>query len=119
VQELASAGTQVSVAALPSVIVVGDTVSVRVGAGALTVRETVLSVVPPVPVQLSEYEKAPVVAGVTDCVPVVAFVPLHAPDATHEVEFVLVEKSAEDEPPLSATENTGISRGIAELRGAG
>lgn len=86
---------------LPDATVVGDAANAMIGAGVtVTVLDTF--VVPPVPLQLSEYVLA-VVMGPTVCDPDLAFVPVHAPLAVqldalvddHVSENVASEKTAE------------------------
>ena len=50
--------------------------------------------VPPEPVQVIEYVEETV--GATDCVPLVALVPVHPPDAVHDDAFVDDHVSVED-----------------------
>jgi hypothetical protein len=82
----------------PSVIDVGFNDIVIVGAGVAIVRVAVPLPVPPAPVQLKAYCEEPAAPGVTVAVPLVAFVPLHAPLAVHDVAFVLDHVSVEDWP---------------------
>src|ERR1700722_11766487 len=74
----------VSVAFWPRVMLVGLTVSVTVGGGAST--ETVADAVaePSVPVQVRVKEFTPIAVGVTTSMPLVVFVPLHAPPAVQD-----------------------------------
>lgn len=88
VHDVALVADHVSVALLPTAIVVGDIPIVTTGAGVLTVSVAVLLALPPLPVQVISYESVPTAVGVTDCVPLVASAPLHAPLAVQAVAFV-------------------------------
>jgi hypothetical protein len=48
------------------------------------------------------------VSGPVDCVPLVAFEPLHPPDALHVVAFVVVQLRLEDEP-LATADGVAVS----------
>ena len=99
VQEVALVELQVSVDAPPLATVVGFAVKVTVGAGiTVTVAVTTL-LVPPVPVQANEYDALAVRALVL-CVPLVALVPIQAPEALQEVALVALHVSV-DVPPLA------------------
>jgi hypothetical protein len=86
VHEVAFVELHVNVELPPFAIDAGFAVSVAVGLpGTVTVALTTL-LVPPAPVQVSEYD---VVAetGPMLCVPLVVLVPLQPPEAVHEVAF--------------------------------
>ena len=88
---------QVSVEVPPLAMTVGLATKVAVGM-ILTMTVDAL-LVPPVPVQVKEYELGIVIAPVL-CVPLVALAPLQAPDAVHEVALVELHVSVEL-PPLA------------------
>jgi hypothetical protein len=80
---------QVRVALPPSVMVAGATEISAVGAaGAVTVNVADCLALPPAPVQVRVYASLPVAVGVSVAVPLVAWVPLHAPLAVQDVAFV-------------------------------
>jgi hypothetical protein len=101
VHDVAFVLDHVSVDDCPSVIDVGLSEIVTVGAGAATVNAAVPLPVPPAPVQLSAYCDEPVALGVTVAVPLVAFVPLHPPLAVHDVAFVLDHVRVDDCPSVT------------------
>jgi hypothetical protein len=109
VHAVAFVDDQVSVALAPSVIVVGFTEIVTVGATAFTVRTAVLAALPPGPVQVSMYESVPVAVGVMDLVPLVPCDPLHAPLAVHAVAFVEDQVSVALAPSVIVPGDTEIS----------
>src|SRR3989344_7041183 len=70
------------------------------GCGAIfTVTVAFFDTFPPAPVQASVY--VAVAPGVTACVPEVPLVPLHAPEAVHEVAFVELQVSVRSEEHTS------------------
>jgi hypothetical protein len=83
-QLVASVDDHDNVAALPMTTLAGLTPSVTVGGGGVTVRVALLVRVPPAPVQLSVYDSAPTLAGVTTVLPLSARAPLQAPVAVQE-----------------------------------
>jgi len=89
VQDVAFVDVQVNVLLPPLATVVGDADNVTVGAGVelVTVMEALAWAVPPEPVQLSVNVASAFNAPVL-WLPAVALVPLHPPDAVHEVAFV-------------------------------
>jgi hypothetical protein len=89
VHDVALVDDHVSVALDPSVMLDGETEIVTVGAeGAFTVSVAEALPVPPLPVHVNVYVAVPAAAGVSDCVPLVVCVPLHAPLAVHDVALV-------------------------------
>jgi hypothetical protein len=96
VQLVAFVELQVNVDEPPDAMLLGDAVSVTVGACAI-VTVAVCDAEPPVPEQLSVYvplaDRAPVL-----CVPDVALVPVQLPDAVQLVAFVELQVNV-DEPP--------------------
>ena len=86
----------VSVDVPPLAMTVGLATKVAVGM-ILTMTVDAL-LVPPVPVQVKEYELGILIAPVL-CVPLVALAPLQAPEAVHEVALVELHVSVEL-PPL-------------------
>jgi len=88
---------QVSVEVPPLAMTVGLATKVAVGM-ILTMTVDAL-LVPPVPVQVKEYELGIVIAPVL-CVPLVALLPVQPPEAVHEVAFVELHVSVEV-PPLA------------------
>jgi hypothetical protein len=96
---LAFLADQVSVAAAPESTELGSTLSVTIGAGAMTVTVTDCVAEPPGPVQTIPYsvvlERTPV-----DQVPVVVRAPCQPPEALHAVAFCEVQLKA-DTPPLA------------------
>ena len=90
----------ISVEAPPAATIAGFTVRVAVGAAAtVTVAVTVL-LVPPAPLQVSEYDVFDVMAPVLR-VPLVANTPLQPPDALQEVAFVELQLNVDSWPPLT------------------
>jgi hypothetical protein len=94
--EVASVLDQMSVMEPPEVMVDVLTLNERVGAGVgggvvFTVRVTLFVTFPPAPVQVSAYVL--VVCGEVENVPLVAFVPAHAPLAVQSVAFVVLHVS--------------------------
>ena len=88
VHEVALLDDHVRVDALPLRIVLGLALKLTVTVGfALTVTVAVCAAVPPAPLQVRVYAEVLVSAPV-DCVPVTAFAPDQAPEATHDVAFV-------------------------------
>ena len=71
----------------------------KVAVGMILTRTVDALLVPPVPVQVKEYELGIVIAPVL-CVPLVALVPLQAPVALHEVALVELQVNVEV-PPLA------------------
>ena len=96
VQLVAFVELQVSVEEPPDAMLIGDAVSVTVGACAI-VTVAVCDVEPPVPEQLSVYvplaDSAPVL-----CVPDVAWVPVQLPDAVQLVAFVELHVNVDESP---------------------
>jgi uncharacterized protein (UPF0212 family) len=89
VHDVALVDDHVSVALDPTMIGLGETEIVTVGAaGAFTVSVAEALPLPPFPVQVSVYVSVPAAVGVSDCVPLVVCVPLHAPLAVHDVALV-------------------------------
>lgn len=97
VHDVAFVDVHESVELPPLATVLGLAVSVTVGAACVTVTVADRVVVPPALLQASEYvdevESAPV-----DAVPEVARLPLHAPEAVHEVAL-LEDQERVDVPP--------------------
>jgi hypothetical protein len=105
VQAVAFVDDQVSVALDPTIIGVGETEMLTVGAaGVLTARVAEALPVPPLPVQVSVYVAVPATAGVSDCVPLMLCVPLQAPLAEHVVAFVDDHVNVALEPRVMAVE---------------
>ena len=71
----------------------------KVAVGMILTRTVDTPLVPPVPVQVNEYELGIVIAPVL-CVPLVALPPVQPPEAVHEVAFVELHVSVEP-PPLA------------------
>ena len=88
---------QVKTALLPLATVLGLAAMATVGAGAVT--DTVVDCValPPVPVHVSEYVALALRAPV-EAEPLVAFEPVQAPEAEHEVALPDVHVRVEDAP---------------------
>ena len=85
----------------------GEAVKVTVGTGAVTTPTVADEVaVPPAPVHAREY--VVVAMGETDCVPLTALLPLHPPEAVHDVALVDDHVSVEDWPAV-------IDAGEAEM----
>ncbi len=122
VQAVALVELQVSVEAPPLATDVGAAPSETVGAGVVAAATVTVAVaaglVPPAPVQVSEYEVLAVRATVV-CVPLGASVPLQPPLAEHEVAFVELHVRVDD-PPLATdvgaalkdTVGTGVAGGV-------
>ena len=87
VQEVVLVDDQVIFAVCPNTMLAESTPIVTVGI-AVAVSITVWFAVPPSPLQVSVYASVPVAVGVKLSMPLVAFVPLHAPDAIHDVALV-------------------------------
>lgn len=83
---------QVSVVDPPLSTALGTALKVTVGAGVDTVMVVLWLAVPPAPVHAKVYVPL-LVRLVRLNVPEVALAPLHAPDAAHDVTFVLVQLS--------------------------
>jgi hypothetical protein len=104
---------QVSVAAAPDLMVLGEALSVTIGGRALTVTVADWVAEPPSPVQVSSNSvvlpRAPV-----DHVPLVATEPLQPPDALHPVAFA-EDQVKVDMPPLAtvagAADNVTVGAG--------
>jgi hypothetical protein len=88
---------QVSVDVPPCATLVGLAEIDTVGGLAETVTVADCAAVPPVPVQVSVNFVVAVRAGVV-CVPAAASVPLHPPEAVHEVALVVDQVNAEVAP---------------------
>jgi len=96
VHAVAFVAVHVSVDVEPEATLVGEAVNVNVGAGnSETVTDCVAE--PPEPVHVSVYVPLVVNAPV-DCVPDVAFEPVHEPDAVQAVAFVVLQLSVDAEP---------------------
>jgi hypothetical protein len=97
VQEVALVAVHVNVELLPLATVLG--LAAKVMAGAAEVTETVVDCValPPLPVQVSP-KVALAVRVPVDCEPLAVLVPDHAPDAVHEVAFVVDQLNVEPLP---------------------
>ena len=105
VHDVALVDDQVRVALEPSVMLDGTTEIVTVGAaGVFTVSVAEALSLPPLPVHVSVYASVPAAAGVSDCVPLVASAPLHAPLAVHDVAFVDDQVRVALEPRVMAVE---------------
>ena len=89
----------VSVDAPPLATDVGFAVSVTVGTGTTVTVAVATLLVPPAPVQVSEYDVVAVRAPVL-WLPLVASAPLQPPDAVHDVASVELQVSVEV-PPLA------------------
>src|SRR3989344_2039031 len=79
------------------------------GGGVVTVTVALCVAVPPVPVQTRVYVM--VTVGETDCVPDIAFVPVHPADAVQDVAFVELHVKVEAELELNSRD-TDIVRSI-------
>jgi hypothetical protein len=97
VHDVALVELHVSVDAAPLATEVGFTVSVTVGLGTTVTVAVATLLVPPVPLQLNEYDALAVRFAVL-CVPLVAMLPPQLPDAAHEVAFVELQVSVEGVP---------------------
>jgi hypothetical protein len=106
---------QVKVDAPPPATTTGAAAKVAVGSGgAVTVTSAVAAgLVPPAPVQVSEYDVS-AVRGPVLRVPLVANAPVQPPDAVHDVAFVEFQVSVVDSPPVSV-----VCEAIKEAVGAG
>jgi hypothetical protein len=106
---------QVSIDVPPLAIVGGVAVNMTVGTGfAATVTVAVTAaVVPPGPVQVSEYE-APAVKALVSCDPLVAKVPPQPPEAVHDVALVELHAKVATPPLL-----TDVGDALKETVGAG
>jgi hypothetical protein len=105
---------QVKVAVPPLAILVGFAVNMTVGMLAATVTVAVTAaVVPPGPVQVSEYE-ASAVNALVSCDPLVAKVPPQPPEAVHDVALVELHVKVATPPLL-----TDIGDALKEAVGAG
>jgi hypothetical protein len=85
---------------------VGFAVSVAVGAGLMVTVAVAAGLVPVGPVQVNEYVVFAV--GLTFCVPLVAKVPLHPPEAVHAVALLEVQVSV-DVPPAGIAVGDAVS----------
>jgi hypothetical protein len=112
VQDVALVELQVRVEASPFATVVGCALRVAVGSGgAVTVTVTLAALlVPPAPVQVSEYEvlldSAPVL-----CVPLTASAPLQPPAAVQPVALVELQVRVAD-PPVSTVAAETLSEAV-------
>jgi len=97
VQEVALVELHVSVEALPLGTEAGFAVSATVGADATVMVALATLLVPPVPLQVSEYDVVTVIAPVS-CVPLVAFAPLQPPEAVQEVALVELHVNVDAAP---------------------
>ena len=88
---------QVSVELPPLAVTEGA--ATKVAAGMMLILTVDARLVPPVPVQVMEYELGIVIAPVL-CVPLVALAPVQAPEALHDVALVELQVSV-DVPPLA------------------
>ena len=88
VHVLACDDDHVSAALWPTIIAIGLTEIETVGATADTVTVADACALPPGPVQVKVYELEPVTVGVTDWLPDVGSVPVHAPEAVQAVASV-------------------------------
>jgi hypothetical protein len=96
------------VTGVPSVFTVGGTqVSVAVPVAAATVTVALWLVVPPAPVQLNVNTVVALSAPV-DCDPLIAWAPLHAPDAVQEVALV-EDQVRVDVPPWATLDGLAVS----------
>jgi hypothetical protein len=101
VQEVAFVDDHVRLAVEPTIMLVGETEMVTVGAGgAPTVSVAEAFALPPLPVQVSVYVSVPAAVGVSVAVPLVFSAPLQAPLAMHEVAFVDDQVSVAFEPRI-------------------
>jgi hypothetical protein len=87
----------VSVEAAPLATEVGFADRVAVAVDTTVTAAVAVLLVPPVPVQINEYEVVVVSAPVLN-VPLVALVPLQPPEAVHEVAFVELHVNVEAAP---------------------
>jgi hypothetical protein len=113
--EVAFVADQESVALPPLFIALGPTLSVTVGADALTETVADCAALPPMPVHVSVKvalaDNTPV-----DCEPLIPLLPLHPPDAVQAVAFVADQVSVEL-VPLATELGAALSRtvGAGEL----
>ena len=98
VQDVALVELHVSVEVPPLAMTEG--LATKVAVGMILTRTVDALLVPPVPVQVKEYELGIVIAPVL-CVPLVALAPLQAPEAVHEVALVELHVSVELPPPAT------------------
>ena len=96
VQEVALVELQVSVEAPPGATLVGFAVKVAVGMGRTVTVTLATGLVPPGPVQVSEYVVA-VVSAAVFWVPLIASAPLQPPAAVHDVASVELHVSVDFE----------------------
>jgi hypothetical protein len=97
VQDVALVELHVSVEVPPLAMTEGF--ATKVAVGTILTRTVDTPLVPPVPVQVKEYELGIVIAPVL-CVPLVALLPVQPPEAVQEVAFVELHVSVEV-PPLA------------------
>src|ERR1700722_18883789 len=97
VQDVALVELQVSMEVPPLAMTEG--LATNVAVGMILTRTVDAALVPPVPVQVKEYELGIVIAPVL-CVPFVALLPLQPPEAVQEVALVELQVSV-DVPPLA------------------
>jgi hypothetical protein len=95
--EVALVELHVNVEAPPLAMDVGFAVSVTVAAGTTVTVAVATLLVPPAPVQISEYDVVAVIAPVL-CVPLMDLAPLQPPEAVHDVAFVELHVSVEAPP---------------------
>ena len=95
VHKVALVELQASVEVPPLAMTEG--VATKVAVGMILTRTLDTLLVPPVPVQVKEYELGIVMAPVL-CVPLVALLPPQPPDAVHEVAFVELQVSVDAVP---------------------
>jgi hypothetical protein len=100
VHEVAWVELHVSVEAEPLVTELGFAVSVTVGRAPTVTVAVATLLVPPEPVQVSEYDVVAVRAPVL-WLPLVASAPLQPPDAMHDVASVELQVSVEPPPLLT------------------
>jgi len=96
-QLVAFVADHVRVLVPPALTVVGEAVKDSVGAAAVTVTVALREIDPPDPEQLSEKVEELVSAPV-EIEPLVARLPLHAPEAVHEDAFVVFHVSVDALP---------------------
>lgn len=98
---------QVSVAALPALMVLGVALKVTTGASPATVTVADCEAVPPGPVQVSAYSVV-LVSIPVDHVPLVATPPLQPPEAVHAVTFPALQLKT-DVPPLATVVGDAVN----------
>ena len=98
---------QVSVAALPALMVLGAALKVTTGANPATVTVADCEAEPPGPVQVSAYSVV-LVSFPVDHVPLVATPPLQPPEAVHAVTFPALQLKA-DVPPLATVVGDAVN----------